>query len=119
MKISEIIRTLMIIWFTETLIAVVLYSPAELLINVNILFLLLLKACHFIFYYWVLAIVYYLSEDFSPRFFCITNTIVFLIISVLLTIFLTKETRLFFDYSFFCNISAIILAPYLLKKNGA
>ncbi|MEY2868137.1 MAG: hypothetical protein RIR01_555, partial [Bacteroidota bacterium] len=43
MKISEIIRILIILWFTEVIIAVALYSPAELFTNVNVLFLLLLK----------------------------------------------------------------------------
>lgn len=116
MKISEIIRILIILWFTEAIIAVGLYSPAELFINVNVLFLLLLKFCHFLFYYWALALIYYLNEDFSAKFFCITNSIVFLIISIILNFLLIKDNRIFFDYSFVCNLSAIIIAPYLLKK---
>ncbi len=116
MKISEIIRILIILWFTEAIIAVALYSPAELFTNVNVLFLLLLKFCHFLFYYWALAIIYYLNEDFSAKFFCITNSIVFLIISIILNFLIIKDNRIFFDYSFVCNLSAIIIAPYLLKK---
>lgn len=117
MKISEIIRILMILWFTETIIAVVIYSPAELFINVNVLSLLLLKFCHFLFYYWALAIIYYLNEDFTAKFFfCIINSIVFLIISIILNFLVIKDNQIFFDYSFICNLSAIIIAPYVLKK---
>ncbi len=117
MKISDIIRVLLIIWFAETLIASVLYAASGLVTNINIRFLFLLKAMHFIYYYWLLFLVYYLrEEDFSVKFFCVTNSIVFLVISFFLSLYVIKDTVLFFDYSFVCNLSAIILAPYLLKK---
>jgi hypothetical protein len=119
MKISEIIRTLMILWFTETLIALFLYLFGILLKhNIGFIgFILLLKAMHFIYYYWILFILYLLrEEDFSVKFFCITNTTVFLVISFFLSVFLIKDFVLFFNYSFVCNLSGIVLAPYLLKK---
>ena len=117
MKTSDIIRTLMILWFAETFISLVLYLPVAVITNFNFRFILLLKGMHFMYYYWVLFILYFLrEEDFSVKFFCVNNTIVFLVISFFLTVFLIKDTVLFFNYTFICNLSAILLAPYLLKK---
>ncbi len=118
MKISEIIRTLIILFFTEAIIAVVLYS-AGILVKHDlgfIGFIFVLKGMHFLFYYWILFIVYYLNEDFSATFYCVTNVVVFLGMSVLLTVFLTKDPILFFHYSFVCNLIGILLAPHLLEK---
>lgn len=108
----------MIVWFTETLVAFILYLLG-IIVKPNIGFfgfILLLKAMHFIYYYWVLFILYFLrEEDFSVKFFCVTNTSVFLVISFFKSVFLIKDFILFFNYTFICNLSGIVLAPYLLN----
>jgi len=117
MKISDIIRTLMILWFVETILSLVIYAPAAFVRSFNFRSIILLKAMHFFYYYWVLFILYFLrEEDFSVKFFCTTNTGVFLVISFFLSVFLLKDFFLFFNYTFICNLSGILLAPYLLKK---
>lgn len=117
MKISDIIRTLMILWFAETIISLVIYAPAAVIDHFNFRFIFFLKAVHFIYYYWILFILYFLREEgFSVKYFCITNTGVFLVISFFLSVFLLKDFFLFFNYTFICNLSGILLAPYLLHK---
>jgi hypothetical protein len=117
MKISDIIRTLIILWFVETIISLVMYAPAAFVRSFNFRFILLLKAMHFFYYYWVLFLLYIVrEEDFSVKYFCITNTTVFLVISFFLSVLLIKDFILFFNYTFICNLSGILLAPYLLKK---
>lgn len=109
----------MILWFTETLVALILYLMG-IIVKPNIGFfgfILLLKGMHFICYYWVLFLLYIgREEDFSVKYFCVTNTSVFLVISFFLSVLLFKDFILFFDYTFVCNLSGILLAPYLLKK---
>ena len=117
MKISEIIRILIILWFAETILSLVIFLPAGLINHFNFRPIILLKAMHFFYYYWVLFILYFLrEEDFSVKFFCTTNTGVFLVISFFLSVFLLKDFFLFFNYTFICNLSGILIAPYLLKK---
>jgi hypothetical protein len=117
MKISDIIRTLMILWFAETIISLVFFLPVAFINHFNFRSIILLKAMHFIYYYWILFILYFLrEEDFSVKYFCVTNTGVFLVISFFLSVFLLKDFFLFFNYTFICNLSGILLAPYLLKK---
>ncbi len=118
MRISEIIKTLAIIWFTETLISCVLYFTIEMFTqNFNIRPILLLKTFHAFYYYPPLLIIYYCREkEFTVKFFCYTNTITFISISIVISLILKHMSDLFFDYTFVCNLSGILLAPILLKR---
>jgi hypothetical protein len=118
MRISEIIKTLAIIWFTETLISCILYFTIEMFTqNINIRPILLLKTFHAFYYYPPLLIIYYCREkEFSVKFFCYTNTIIFISISIVISLILKHMSDLFFDYTFVCNLLGIILAPILLKR---
>lgn len=117
MRTSDIIRILAIMWFTETLIAVVLYTGLGLVKNNRVYSIFLLKTFHFIYYYWLLFIIYFFREkQFNVRFFSLANSIVFIFISIVISLILKGIYKLFLDYSFVCNFLAILLAPYLLKK---
>lgn len=118
MKISETLRILAIIWFTETLLSCALYFATEMFTqNINIRPILLLKTFHAFYYYPPLLIIYYFREkEFTVKFFCYTNTIVFTSISIILSLIIKGTYILFLDFSFICNLSSIILAPFLLKK---
>lgn len=119
MKISFIIKTLAIIWFTETLITAVLY-PLGYLVNINhasMWSVILLKTMHGFYYYWLLLLIYLSREkEFDVRFLCLTNSIVFISISIVISLIIEDTYILFLDYSFLCTLSGIILAPYLLKE---
>ncbi len=118
MSLSDTLKTLLIIWITETLISGGLYFFAEIFSKrINIFPILLLKTFHAFYYYWPLLIIYYFREkEFTVKFFCITNTIIFISISVVISLILKDMWDLFFDYTFICNLSGIIFAPILLKK---
>lgn len=118
MNLSTVLKTLLIIWFTETLISGSLFFLFEIFTkHINIRPILLLKTFHAFYYYWLLLIIYYFREkEFTVKFFCYTNTIVFISISILISLIIRDLFDLFFDYTFICNLSGIILAPILLKK---
>jgi len=115
-NILNVLRLLVIIWFIETLIALVLYSISVVVSNNDIEFILFINVMRFIYYYWLLAIVYFLRKSFSIRFFISTNMSVFIFISIIISLTIRGTSDLFLEYSFLCNFTAIILAPYLLKK---
>lgn len=115
-NILNVLRLLIIIWFIETLIAFVLYSISVVVSNNDIEFILFINVMRFIYYYWLLAIVYVLRKSFGIRFFISTNISVFIFISIIISLTIRGISDLFLEYSFLCNFTAIILAPYLLKK---
>lgn len=118
MNLSTVLKTLLIIWFTETLISGSLFFLVEIFTKrINIRPILLLKTFHALYYYWLLLIIYYCREkEFTVKFFCYTNTIVFISISIIISLILKDVYRLFFDFTFLCNLLGIVLAPILLKK---
>lgn len=118
MSLSNVLKTLLIIWFTETLLSGSLYFLVEIFTkHINIRPIILLKAFHAFYYYPPLLIIYYCREkEFTVKFFCYTNTIIFISISIIISLILKDIYRLFFEFTFVCNLSAIVLAPILLKK---
>jgi len=118
MRLSDVLKTLAIIWFTETLISCILYFIKEIFTqHINIWPILLLKTFHAFYYYWPLLIIYYCREkEFTVKFFCYTNTIIFISISIIISLILKNMSDLFFEYTFICNLSGIVLAPIILKK---
>lgn len=118
MSLSNVLKTLLIIWFTETFLSGSLYFLVEIFTkHINIRPILLLKTFHAFYYYPPLLIIYYCREkEFTVKFFCYTNTIVFISVSIIMSFILKDIYRLFFEITFICNLSGIILAPILLKR---
>ena len=118
MSLSNVLKTLLIIWFSEILISGSLYFLVEIFTKrINIRPILLLKTFHAFYYYPPLLIIYYCREkEFTVKFFCYTNTIIFISISIIISLILKDTYRLFFEFTFICNLLGIILTPILLKK---
>ena len=91
-KLLNILRVLIIMWLFETLFAALIYSISYFLFS-----------------------NYYSIELYNVRFFTITNSSVFIFISIILSL-IFDVWDLFIDYSFFCNLIAIAMTPFLLSR---
>jgi hypothetical protein len=114
-KLLNVLRVLLIIWIVETLIAFILYSVSTVASNNTIGFIFYINNVRFIYYYWLLLLIYLIKRKYNTIFFTVTNSVVFIIISLVLSITVRGASDLFLDYSFYCNFAAIIFTPYLLK----
>ena len=115
-KLLNVLRVLLIIWIVETLLAFILYLFSAILSNNIIGFIFFINIMRFLYYYWLLMIVYFIKKEYDTFFFVITNSVVFVIISIIISLFVKGASDLFLDYSFYCNFLAIIITPYILKS---
>lgn len=119
-KLLQIIKKLILLWVLETSIAAVLYIPTIIFFHesgVNEMrYIIFLNMFRLIYFYWVLIIVYFKFDLSQTKEMIITNLCVFTIMSLIFSLAIKDAYNLFFQYSFICNIVAIILAPIILKK---
>lgn len=114
-KFLNVLRILLIIWTVETLLAFILYLVSTIISNNTIGFIFFINIMRFLYYYWLLVIIYFIKKKYNTIFFVITNSVVFIIISIIISLIVRGASDLFLDYSFYCNFTAIILTPYILK----
>lgn len=116
-KLLNILRVLIIMWLFETLFAALIYSISYFLFSnyYSIELIFFLNVMRVIYYYWLLIIIYFFIEIYNVRFFTITNSSVFIFISIILSL-IFDVWDLFIDYSFFCNLIAIAMTPFLLSR---
>lgn len=111
------LRVLIIIWLFETLFAALIYSVSYFFFSnyYSIELIFFLNVMRVIYYYWILIIIYFFTKINNVRFFTITNSSVFILISIILSL-IFDVWDLFNDYSFFCNLIAITMTPVLLRR---
>jgi hypothetical protein len=115
-KVLSTLKYLFSLWMIEVVIATLLYLPYAVYkseIDGKLKYIITLNIFRLIYYYWALFLIY-LKFDFSkPSSKAVINLIVFIFISIFLSLLITDAYQLFLEYSFFCNSISIILAPYI------
>lgn len=111
-----LLKVLIILWVFETLLASFFYLIAILFSNDSFMFIIFVNIIRFVYYYWILMLVYFFSKKMDVLFLTITNTLVFIIVSIFLSFLIRGAKDLFLDTSFYCNLVSIMISPILLKK---
>lgn len=113
-RLLNTLRSLIVIWLFETIIASILYSFDVFFGNETIFYILYLNVFRFLYYYIFLFFIYAIKINYTMKFITIVNLSVFLIVSILLSIIYKGAYELFFELSFICNFLAIVVTPTVL-----